>query len=182
MICPKCGAGISDTGTICAYCGSAVTPPPPQPPQGVSAGVSDKKWENTMILSIFLGWAGVDRFYTGSILYGLVKLFTGGGLTVLVFLDIILLAIGSYRDGGGNKVKPPKIEGAPQNGTDWTTVFLFSVFLGIFGLDRMVSGRIGLGLLKLITAGGCGLWYVLDIVSLIYGTYRDGRGDLLVRE
>ena len=40
--------------------------------------------------------------------------------------------------------------------------FLLSFFLGILGIDRFYMGQIGLGLLKLLTVGGFGLWYVVD--------------------
>ena len=62
---------------------------------------SEKDWTVTLILAILLGSIGVDRFYSGSILLGVLKLFTFGGLGLWWLIDLIMLATGSYKDGNG---------------------------------------------------------------------------------
>ena len=65
---------------------------------------SDKDWMVTLILAILVGGLGIDRFYSGSILLGVLKLVTLGGLGLWWLIDLIMLVTGSYKDGNGNPI------------------------------------------------------------------------------
>ena len=49
---------------------------------------------------------------------------------------------------------------------NWLLVLLLSIFLGWLGIDRFVMGRVGTGILKLITFGGLGIWWLIDVILI----------------
>ena len=58
---------------------------------------------------------------------------------------------------------------------------LLSIFVGGFGIDRFYLGYTGLGILKLITLGGCGVWWLIDLILLVMGKTKDADGNELER-
>ncbi len=54
---------------------------------------------------------------------------------------------------------------------DTTTMLLISVFLGGWGVDRFILGDIGMGVLKLLTGGVCGVLWIIDIINSKKMTY-----------
>ena len=53
---------------------------------------------------------------------------------------------------------------------DKTTAIILSIFLGWLGVDRFYLGYTGLGILKLLTCGGWGVWWVIDIILIACGS------------
>lgn len=66
--------------------------------------------------------------------------------------------------------------------SDWLVTLLLCIFLGAFGVHRFYTKQVGIGILQLLTAGGCGIWYIIDVILIVTNTYRDGNGRLLVRK
>ena len=45
-------------------------------------------------------------------------------------------------------------------------MLIISIFLGGLGVDRFMLGETGIGVVKLITAGGLGIWWLIDLFSI----------------
>ena len=55
---------------------------------------------------------------------------------------------------------------------DTTISLVLSILTGSYGIDRFYLGEVGLGVAKLLTLGGCGIWAIVDWF-LIMGKTRD---------
>jgi TM2 domain-containing membrane protein YozV len=58
---------------------------------------------------------------------------------------------------------------------------LLSLFVGGLGVDRFYLGYTGLGIAKLLTLGGCGIWALIDLILIIMGKLKDADGQDLKR-
>ena len=87
--CQACGTELPPLATACTKCGT---------PQ---MAYSNKSWVVALLLSIFLGGLGIDRFYLGYVGLGIVKLITLGGLGVWWLIDLILIALNRIPDSHG---------------------------------------------------------------------------------
>ena len=69
----------------------------------------------------------------------------------------------------------------PVSDKEFLTALLLSIFLGGLGVDRFYLGYTGLGVAKLLTLGGCGIWSIIDIIMIATGKLGDSEGRPLKR-
>ena len=52
-------------------------------------------------------------------------------------------------------------------------------FLGIFGVHRFYTGHTTIGIIQLLTLGGCGIWVLIDFIMLLLGNFKDAEGNII---
>ena len=60
-----------------------------------------------------------------------------------------------------------------------TVALLLCFFLGVLGAHRFYVGKIGTGVLMLVTLGGLGIWNLIDLIIIIVQKFTDSDGNVL---
>jgi len=63
---------------------------------------------------------------------------------------------------------------------DPTIMLVISLFGGSLGVDRFMLGQTGLGVAKLLTLGGCGIWTIIDWFSIMNRTREDNYAKVML--
>ncbi len=64
----------------------------------------------------------------------------------------------------------------PKSEKTFIATILLCLLLGTFGVHRFYTGKIGTGILMLLTFGGLTIWYWIDLIVIICGKFKDKRG------
>jgi TM2 domain-containing membrane protein YozV len=80
--------------------------------------------------------------------------------------------------------QPPQGYGQPPPASKSKFLTMMLAFgpacFGICGVHRMYTGHVGIGIAQLLTFGGCGVWQLIDIISIVTGKYTDKSGAALI--
>lgn len=94
-------------------------------------------------------------------------------------IDLYLTSNSKYFEASAIPIIRNKLEKADDNTfltlqacelKDPTTILLVSLFLGTLGIDRFMLGDTGMGVLKLLTCGCCGILTIIDWFTIIRKT------------
>ena len=102
------------------------------------------------------GFIGAHRFYYGKPMSGTIYFFTLGLLFVGWFVDLFLIPQ-MDREADIRYIPGP---------IDYNVAWLLLIFLGMFGIHRFYMGKIGTGIVYLLTFGLLGVGYIYDMWTL----------------
>lgn len=146
--------------------------PDPKETTGEQAAVEDEPVADTPVEvapeapSVPAGWfpdpegSGQERYWNGSNWTGAYRLKQAEQPTTVVIQQP------TYVTPQGYEISP----------TSRTVMLVIAFFFGALGIHRFWVGKIGTGLLMLFTAGGFGIWWLIDVIVILAGGFQDKRG------
>lgn len=70
-------------------------------------------------------------------------------------------------------------QGRPASPKSRLAAAILAWFLGVFGVHRFYVGKIGTGVLMILTLGGLGIWVLIDFIWILVGSFKDKQERVL---
>ena len=169
------------------------------------AGVSPYYTQTVGLLALFVGWLGGHRIYVGhrrtgvlQTALGVLSILSGGvpiflvPLLLWVLLDGVRIISREFTDGNGLRIaRFSEADSRIRRGVSAITrttrdptasrcsrlvAICLVVLLGLVGAHRFYAGRTGSAIAMVLTLGGVGIWWLIDIIIVTTGQLIDGEG------
>lgn len=91
---------------------------------------------------------------------------------------------GTYFDPGAQfcpRCGNPTAANGAVFGKDWLVALLLCIFLGGLGVHRFYCGKIGTGIIWLLTGGCFGIGWLVDIILIATDSFTDSNGMRLIK-
>lgn len=84
---------------------------------------------------------------------------------------------------GAVQVNRPPVQPAQFSASDKRILpaFLLCFFFGVFGVHRFYVGKVGTGIVQLLTFGGLGIWALVDLILILCSAFTDDRGNKITQ-
>ena len=77
------------------------------------------------------------------------------------------------------ETKSDRSEKSEPGDKDFITTLLLCIFLGGLGVHRFFVDKMGTGVLMLVTLGGLGIWWIIDIILIVTNSFEDSEGRVI---
>ena len=68
-----------------------------------------------------------------------------------------------------------------KSGHNKVTLAVVCFFLGFLGIHRFMVGKVGTGILMIVTFGGFGIWTLIDFIVILTGGFTDNSGNKITK-
>jgi len=163
--CPKCGSEIDEGIVFCPTCGADCSPNTNNSGSGTTGASFASSGNQTSTICPKCGGSNISFQRESSGVQGYHKttaLCKSCGNTWTTAND---LTNRNLSNSSSSKSK--------------SVALILCIFLGYFGVHHFYVGKVGMGILYFFTAGLCGIGWIIDIIRILAGSFKDSQGNVL---